>query len=854
MLEDAALHRLDVLLLLELEVLRDVRAHRVVLLLVELLLVVGERLVPEELGVDGVGELGLDLRVDPVDGRVVVLDELLRVRDELGHGPSGEVFPVRVAEVHLVVGEPRRHRVVPDLHEGGLEHRVVDVAFELVVALVERVAALLKARLQVGEPVPVLDRGLLLDDHYGDALLQLVPRVGARLLEEVEEHLVGGLGHVLDFSARGQREGRLLEEEPVDRERARLPHAVLVVAQQVLALVGGDVAFLVEAVDVALEPRPLGRDDVVDLAVHEPRPRVARGAHLVLERLVGFLADVELRLDAAGLGVGDLGVEHVGDGPGEEALVELDPAFHAVCQLGGLGLHLVHQLFAGLRVDEPLLVLDLDVDGLVVARHAPVELGGDLDVGDGVGGLLDDAAVHGHAVFVDLDLLHLRHHALAEVLLRVLDGVVVDRDLAGDGQRELLLDLVLHRLLQAALAELDVVGRLAEEVLDLDSAREARDHVHVGHQVLQRNVALGQLRHLHLVGGLLRAVEEFLERVEDRRHVERGVEDAVDARVVVEVREVKRRLAGVADHRGEDDLDEGVEPRHAGVVRADVDVGDVLLVHERRERRADRGDGGVVLHGVAERGAVALDELTRDVLAVDLHFAAQLRLVGMLLDLAEEREELLVRLEHLLVLGDFVSAALGPLRLAELLKLFGWLHRQVFVQTREGESVLVALQVLLPEHFHVEGVVSGRCHELLDKVLDDVVASGCGIVLLVERVKGALDLEAAQGLVKVDPFPVPVLGAQHDVQKLSLLAGVEVLEVGVQRPLQRLADRPVVRARHVGAPGKRQVDHVVEFLDSQAAFAALGGEAHVSLVRGVHVVHRRAELVQRMRPVLCIQG
>ena len=54
MLEDAALHRLDVLLLLELEVVRHVRAHRVVLLLVELLLVVGEQLVPEELGVDGV--------------------------------------------------------------------------------------------------------------------------------------------------------------------------------------------------------------------------------------------------------------------------------------------------------------------------------------------------------------------------------------------------------------------------------------------------------------------------------------------------------------------------------------------------------------------------------------------------------------------------------------------------------------------------------------------------------------------------------------------------------------------------------------------------------------------------------
>ena len=280
---------------------------------------------------------------------------------------------------------------------------------------------------------------------------------------------------------------------------------------------------------------------------------------------------------------------------------------------------------------------------------------------------------------------------------------------------------------------------------------------------------------------LLRALDEFLREGEDAVDVEFRVQHRIDARLVVHVGKLAQVLYALTDDDRQHVLEEHLEP---GVLvsEAEVHILDPGLVEE-------------------------LDDL---------------RVVHEVLELVEQAPELDLRLDHPLARRQVGVVLLAVDEIGEAV----------------ADAVLVGPQVVLRE-IVVRAVEAAFGLRRLHEVVEDDLAPDAIVELLVELLEHVLDVAAAEGLADIeravgllwvdDEIPDGVPGVAH-VAEVILHGGEELR-----------ADRHVVRGAHVGTPGKREVDLVVDLLELEPLGSQL--EPHVTLVGGVRVVHHVAEFV-----------
>ena len=253
---------------------------------------------------------------------------------------------------------------------------------------------------------------------------------------------------------------------------------------------------------------------------------------------------------------------------------------------------------------------------------------------------------------------------------------------------------------------------------------------------------------------------------------------------------------------------------------SEVDILDPGLVEELDERRAH--DGEVLIGDHHAEVAVILRARGGDGLELVLGLEAHLRVVHEVLELVEQPPELDLRLDHplarrqvgvvLLAVDEIGEAVVDAVLVGPQVVL-----REIVVRAAEAAFGLRRRHEALENGVAPEAIVELRV-ELLEHVLD------------VAATEGLADIERAVGLLWVDDeIPDGVPGVAH-VAEVILHGGEELR-----------ADRHVVRGAHVGTPGKREVDLVVDLLELEPLGCQL--EPHVPLVGGVSVVHHAAEFV-----------
>ena len=583
--------------------------------------------------------------------------------------------------------------------------------------------------------------------------------------------------------------------------------AVREVREQRVVCLRVDVVFLEQAVDLPRERADGLLHEHRALAVPEGAVDVARRLEPRHHVVVRLFVDVDTRRAARLDGVADLLVEDRRQRAGHQVLVHRHPAAPLVDERDRPVRNLLEEL---LRV-APRLELEVRVHLRVRVFLPPlseIELPRDADLVYALVGLLQVGVLVGH-----LDLV------------RDLHELVLD-----EGRREqveLGLDDEVVRHVRDLMRELHVLPVGAVHVQHEHLARPHQDGGllgllgHVLGQFLQR--VHGRIPRLAVRGRLrnrlLRALDEFLREGEDAVDVELRVQHLLDARLVVHVGKLAQVLHALADDDRQHVLEEHLEP---GVLvpESEVDILDAGLVEERDERRAH--DGEVVIRDHHAEVAVILRARGGDGLELVLGLETHLRVVHEVLELVEQAPELDLRLDHPLARREVGVVRLAVDELGEPMV----------------DAVIVGPQVVLCE-IVVRAAEAAYGLRRLHEVIEDDLAPDAIVELRIELLEHGLDVAAAEGLAGIERA-VGLLRGDDEIPDGG--PGVaHVLEV-VLHGLQELrADRHVVRGAHVGTPGKREVDLVVDLLELEPL--GCQPEPNIALVGGVRVVHHVAEFV-----------
>ena len=746
----------------------------------------------------------LHVPVEDVGELVRAVHEFLRRGVEGVCHLGDERIVQRLARDLLAVALVGEHLVV-ELGQGGGERGALVLELQLDAVRLELRSAFIHALVQlVEELVAHLSAEAARDDVRRDALAHVGEHFALLFVEEVLEMPETVLLDLLGVAV-GVR-GRQFEELLDGAFHAALD-AVREVGEQRVVCLRVDVVFLEQAVDLPRERADGLLHEHRALAVPEGAVDVARRLEPRHHVVVRLFVDVDARRAARLDGVADLLVEDRRQRAGHQVLVHRHPAAPLVDERDRPVRNLLEEL---LRV-APRLELEVRVHLRVRVFLPPlseIELPRDADLVYALVGLLQVGVLVGHLDLVrDLHELVLDEGRREQVELGLDDEVVCH-----------VCDLM---------RELHVLPVGAVHVQHEHLARPHQDGGllgllgHVLGQFLQR--VHGRIPRLAVRGRLrnrlLRALDEFLREGEDAVDVELRVQHLLDARLVVHVGELAQVLHALADDDRQHVLEEHLEP---GVLvpESEVDILDAGLVEELDERRAH--DGEVLIGDHHAEVAVILRARGGDGLELVLGLEAHLRVVHEVLELVEQAPELDLRLDHPLARRQVGVVLLAVDESGEAVV----------------DAVLVGPQVVLRE-IVVRAAEAALGLRRRHEVLEDDLAPDAVVELRVELLEHGLDVAAAEGLAGIERA-VGLLRGDDEIPDGG--PGVaHVLEV-VLHGLQELrADRHVVRGAHVGTPGKREVDLVVDLLELEPL--GCQPEPHVPLVGGVRVVHHVAEFV-----------